>query len=355
LKNPNNPEGGVGIARMVHIANQPHLYFVRGEPLEDGNGAGEYIYYELDGKVKHALLWIQKKDTSCNPGSMDVTDEAWALRFSRSGPGFIEQGIGQEYGVVAGSFLEPKPKLSLSFKTVEEDPLVSGFYAFQGGLLRHWTGGISFYSWNTDNPPIEAYNPALWGLPGYPLYARGNDALFKVNSGGKIGVVSWDVTHGIRQLLFSPKDITKGYGNFGTDGKDMVWTYGEGQPISAYEYPKSTMMTAPYSTDPEVVLKTQRKIKKDIQQMSPPGYVVGCGYASKVKSAEDGSGSYTSLVRLSDGAEWKLKPKNSKYIMPPVGITCEELFVQPPSTIRPEIAALRIDSLGPPTPAPPLE
>jgi hypothetical protein len=355
LKNPNNPEGGIGIAQVVHPQNQsPHLYFVRGEPLENGDGAGEFLYYDIGSKVKHALLWIQKKNTSCSLSNRMVTDEAWALRVTRFGSGFVEQGIGQDYGVIAGSLLEPKPKLSLSFKTIEEDPYISDFHSFQGGLLRNWTGGISLHPWEAPDPPIEAYSPALFGLPGYLLYARGNEALFKVNSGGKIGVVSWDVTHGIRQLLLSPKDITKGYGNFGTDGKDMVWTYGEGQPISAYKYPKYTLMTAPYTTDPEVLLQTQRKVRKDIR-IVPPGYVVGCGYAAKVQVVEGELVSYTSLVRLSDGAEWKLKPKNSKYPMPPVGITCEELFVEPPSTLRAEIAALRIDSLGPPTPAPPLE
>jgi hypothetical protein len=357
LQNPNRPEAGTTSATVVHLPNQPpHLSIVRGEPLEDGSGAGEYLYYEIDGPVKQSFLWIKHQNTSCHQGNMYVTDEAWALRFLRSGPGFVEQGIGQEFAVVAGSLLEPKPKFFLSFKTTEEDPYTSNFHAFQEGILRNRNAGIDLHTWKEPENPTTVYSPAIFGLPGFLLYARGQEALFELSSGGKIGVVSWDPTHGIRQLLLSPKEITKGYGNFGTDGKDMVWTYGEGQPISAYNYPKNTLMTAPYTTDPEVLLKTQRAIGKDnIIKMTPPGYVVGCGYASKLKPSEDGSASYTSLVRLSDGAEWRLKAKNSKYIMPPVGITCEELFVQPPSTIRPEIAALRIDSLGPPTPASPLE
>lgn len=187
--------------------------------------------------------------------------------------------------------------------------------------------------------------------PRYITLAR--EGIFVGLSGdGDTGVMSWDPAAGSRPLLRWYGDFSRGAGNFATDGVHMVWTQGEGKPPggSYMDYATTSIMTAPFTTDPATLNSTARRLRSD------PGagilnlfetYVVGCGRAAHFT----GEGLF--IVRLSDGYSWLVGNRPELSFGKAVGISCDEVFVLargPSPTSSTTIARIGLGSLGAPLP-----
>ncbi len=172
------------------------------------------------------------------------------------------------------------------------------------------------------------------------------DALFWNADALADGINIWEPTGGARPFIRWVGDPTRGAGDFGTGGLDMVWTYGEGKAPSAWKYPVRSVMTAPYTTDPEAVLP--RRLRSGLH-IGVGGFEwkVGCGYA-----AGEGGSNDVLVVRLSDGTSWQLPSIPSELALAkPLGITCEEVFIYGEIGGRLRIARVKLASLGPGIPA----
>ncbi|MBI4704836.1 MAG: hypothetical protein HY744_27345, partial [Deltaproteobacteria bacterium] len=158
------------------------------------------------------------------------------------------------------------------------------------------------------------------------------------------GINVWTPEGGARPFIRWIDDYTREAGDLGTDGVDMVWSYGEGKTEPSEEpWPIRSIMTAKFTTDPEKVKATARRLRSQPSQcIGCSGFVVGCGYA-----AHEGCCNNSYVVRLSDGVAWQIPGKYpDPMLQTPIGLTCEEVFVLA-EIGRTTIARIRLDSLGP--------
>lgn len=232
--------------------------------------------------------------------------------------------------------------------------LTDNFYVSALGLIRN-DGSLALIPFD-GGPERVIYSSAMdpQGLPGRLSAVSGAELVVAVGAAGISGYHSWSPTAGLRPLLRAPGDITKAWGALDSDGRDIVWTYGEGQPTDEYEYPKFTAYTAPWTTDPAELASKMRSLGDNTYGAHfGTKFLVGCGFAAQNTSvgADVKKGIYASveLIRLSTGERWIVK-NNSKYgALDLYALTCEHLYVGVPGVKH---VRIRLDSLGPSTPAP---
>jgi hypothetical protein len=191
-------------------------------------------------------------------------------------------------------------------------------------------------------------------MTGYMRGAVGEAIFWEVGGLTYRGVMAWTEAAGQRSLIRYPGDYTQGAGNFGTDGVDLVWTYGQGKGPSDWNYPTREIMTAPFTTDPETVKATARRLRSDLGRIGIEPFGVGCGFAGRTFEVDADAGSAASLdlliVRLSDGVSWIVDaPPISTGVafMSALGFTCEEVFAKVQfADDAVTIVRIRLDSLG---------
>jgi hypothetical protein len=209
--------------------------------------------------------------------------------------------------------------------------------------------------WNTLEPtPI--WNPRDDdGLDAGELIFVGDDLLFSAGSLTTQRVKVHVPGQGTRNLISYGADLTRGAASAGTDGKDLVWLEGsERVDTSTHVYPKVSILTAPYSNDPDVIARTKRVLRSDVAH--PPSLaqtVVGCGYSAS-KAVDKATDKLTHfLVRLSDGAAWKMpieRPGLPWRWTSPIGITCDEYFAITSVGADHRIVRVPLSGLGTPIP-----
>lgn len=166
------------------------------------------------------------------------------------------------------------------------------------------------------------------------------------------GLWSWSPGIGTRKLRVFDDDRSRAAASVGTDGVDLVWIEGEGRDPQSddWRYPIRSVMTAPFTTDPEKL--SPRRLRswalETIWRSRAP--VVGCGYAAFVQIPET-TDQRLFIVRLADGASWTLKSDEERVYRwgSPVALTCDEVFVS--VMTRPfnmQLWRVRLDSLGEP-------
>jgi hypothetical protein len=98
--------------------------------------------------------------------------------------------------------------------------------------------------------PAFVHSPASdpEGLTAIELVMH-DDALFFATSSFSPGIMAWEPLSGTRAFRRWIGDPSKGAGNLGTDGIDLVWSYGEGKPPNSNEHPIRSIMTAPEPPD----------------------------------------------------------------------------------------------------------
>jgi len=209
-------------------------------------------------------------------------------------------------------------------------------------LIRKWDGtdmGVAVLDTGEYSKPVWVGPTLLFALSDNPYYH----------------LVRWTEHDGTRVLVGTVGDRTKGAGNPGSDGKDLVWLQGEGRPPGAQYFTDNWVMTSKYTTDPAQI-QPRRLVRWPGLGIgtyySPPP--VGCGYAVyKYGTDEPVRELGLLVVRLSDGTSWRLidrpdAPADGWFY--PLAVTCDEFFAAAKDNRVMNIRRVRLDSLGPGTP-----
>ena len=315
----------------------PLLQFVRYRPNDTLNGYIQLVA-EVDGPVRNAFMIVTDSVPRCAAKAEALNGDRYAIMM-----------IGERVhdpldlsiqGLIAGRVGEPYPDYVTKLNNGTAFP--SDWNISDHWILRQ-SSKYTVTGWDGLNPQL-VYDPAQDpdGVPPHASHLIGGDIFFNVSGGAYSGTLSWTATNGLQPLLRWYNDPDHASGNFGTDGTDMVWTSGEGY-LGNHAWDNLTIMTAPYTTNPQVAQGNARRLRSDIRPFYPWPFRVGCGYATRHSGLDDG-GAALIIVRLSDGWSWFIHGKDPmNYPMSPLGLTCEELFLTTPNSI----ARVRLDSLGP--------
>jgi len=323
------------------------------ELVDDGVAPYEdYLVGEADGPIRFTMRHVVKKDHGCILAANELRDGRFMYQALGDGEtkNFYDSLAD---GLIYGDVGQPSPSLGPRNDTDENSSWNGNAHWFVKGtyptLLRE------IYT------PDLIYQQPLWisgddpdGLPfsGAPV-TQGTDIFFNVGTLSMIGIMAFDAEKGVRPLVRYYGDTTQGASNIGTDGKHLVWTHGTGKAAGEQLYPTRSIMAADYTTDAASLSPV--RLRSDPSADIGNEFVVGCGYASHAAAA---SGDIL-IVRISDGVSWTLQQVPGWRWSHPLGITCEEVFaialIDNPLTSNteqdPTIARVRIDLLGPGTPA----
>ncbi|MBK9259825.1 MAG: hypothetical protein IPM54_08305 [Polyangiaceae bacterium] len=211
----------------------------------------------------------------------------------------------------------------------------TGFLVLDNNLALH------LHPWDTSEKIFitsAAVDPE--GLKAGYLRIRDGAAFWGTSTLYRTGINVWDPIGGARPFIRWVGDWTRGAGNFGTDGIDMVWCQGEGKAPNETKFPIRSIMTAPFTTDP-AKLQPRRLRALPTNRISGAPAQVGCGYAALEGPAND-----LIVTRLSDGWSWFVPNTVERRLSTALGLTCTELFATGEINGRYTIARVRLDSLG---------
>jgi hypothetical protein len=204
--------------------------------------------------------------------------------------------------------------------------------------------GIYASPWNSQEREL-IYSPEkhFSGLPGLPEFGHDDAFFLKLSAAGRSGWVAWVAGKGIQDLFIQATTKQRGFTSLGTDGVDLVVTYGE-DADSEYDYKRRTLLRSDYTTDFQKLKKSVQAVASVPEHDPTQRWAVGCGYAAI--GAADEIGAYLAVVRLSDGMLWKKFPFNPKAYggIQPTAITCQEIFLY--GGHQSHIQRIALDSLG---------
>lgn len=259
-------------------------------------------------------------------------------------------------GVVDGDLVGQYPQAAVGGSIDELHPRVQWSWDKSGGRMFAASDAV----WATTNG-VEV-GIARWGEPLQTVFTstqaggleqvavRAFHDLVTWDSGNDLhlGVMAWTQEKGAFPLITFPGDWSRGANGLGTDGHSFVWMYGEGKTQPIAPYPKVSVMTAPFTTDPAALKpKRLRSLATEYPLVAP--WIVGCGYAANEYEANQ-----ILVVRLSDGWAWKLTDPNPT--APPLerwhygtvyGISCDEIYLRAGVGPQMNVARVRLDALGP--------
>jgi hypothetical protein len=295
-------------------------------------GAGYALIARADGPVHTA--WMARKGASCLGGSIDLVEGRFILGLS--GPSTWE-------GAMGGSIDALEPEVLLR-EDETDNPFNDGWACSGKWVARlKWPFVMTVHPWDmskeifvtsqaTDPDGLDMSQPVMLG-----------DAFFWTTANVSLsGINVWDPVGGTRAFMRWLGDATRGAGNLGTDGVDLVWSYGEGGQSKDHVFAVRSVMTTPFTTDPEKAAKTQRRLRSDLgAHVQIDAWVVGCGYAARNVVNK------VFLVRLSDGSSWLVPNSPTQELRRPIGITCEHLYALGDIGPKYTLARVRLDSLGP--------
>ena len=312
------------------------IQVLRGFPPGPEPTRAELVFDRFDGGAPWAVAMPYR--SSCRPVPYASFDGRYAIGTSNDDT--------KTNGVVAGMVGQ---SATVTRAGIPNGDAKSGWGASADNLYRDALEATWASAWTAADGDV-VYKPELDpdSAPGFLHYLRGGDAFLKITGGGQIGFASWSATAGLREILRFPHDNTRGFMHLGSDGKVLAFTYGEAA-TSLYEFSKTALFVAPYTTDP-VVLKANAKPLTAIPRIAAPSrWGVGCGYAAAGTDSET-DGVSLLVVRLSDGAWWRKWPKNPLSFggIEALGVTCDEVIATAGKLALP--TRVRIDSLGDPSP-----
>jgi len=324
------------------------------------------IVAEADGPVRFALMQASPSQSGCdvmlqyaNQGRVSV--HLYGDDPSKPNPFIsgVEDFTGFPEGIIGDKIDNRHPKLA--YRGTFDKTNVAGHLSWVSSdwfIKEPGNGNIIVEDWDkttTQNAYRPNYDP-----PGYralSVLPRGKDLFIYLWANANTYMLSWNPDAGLRPLLYWDDD-TRGAGILGTDGKDMVWTYGEGKPPGTPNpYTKFTIMAAPYTTDPQQVQATQRPLRQELKSdaniwLDEQGWRVGCGYAARTTWRRA-----IAVVRIGDGAMWfipRVVDPNWSWAKV-LGVSSEHIYVIASSVISapvyPEgmvVARFKLSSLGEP-------
>jgi hypothetical protein len=207
----------------------------------------------------------------------------------------------------------------------------------------------AIHAW-APGPPLTTLDVTDPGDTHDPVFV-GDTLFLQVDDRAYARIKVYDPSTGLRDFVSFGNDVSANAADFGTDGKDMVWTEAFGRATVEDPWTTINIMTAPYTSEPSQIQK--RRLRSEAHSLGAAPYVVGCGYAShEYSSTETG----TRLVRISDGQSWRftrIADPSGGYAWlfnEPLAITCDELFIMFHHGYDFQVARIRLDSLGPGAP-----
>jgi len=313
-----------GLRRIVPDANPPYLV---------------YVVADSDGPVTTALgvkatAWCSLFATGLHEGSFALLLDGVNACSPEAKRGAV---AGHGVGIGAADIsLCPKGN-------------VCGFAPGKDWLVRVDTGFVlTALPWAPGQPSVKvassAEDPEHIELEN--VFPQGSAVFFESSDSYHSGINVWTKAAGPRPFVRWIDDTSQGAGDFGTDGADMVWSYGSGPQVVGGGWPNVDVMTAKYTTDPSAI--QPRKVRSSLgKHIGTEPWVVGCGYAAHQGDLSN------FIVRLADGVTWTLPYDDTNgplTFVQPLGITCTEAFFLGQFGGRWNVARLRLDSLGPGAP-----
>lgn len=308
---------------------------------------------EVDGQVLVDYLMVNPSD-GCRALPQALNGDRYAFQMPRDTWAATTQGAPQHEGVIAGVVGESTPRRVIKYQA---DPQLSANWTVSEQWILQLRGKRTGYTWVDGAPSTTVYDSALdpEGAPGHQTTAVGSTVFVEEGGAFQRGVSVWTPSSGQQLFLRWVGDTTQGVGNFGTDETDMVWTYGQGKQAGQDGFSTLSVMTAPYTSDPSALPATARRVRADLQGLTPYRWAVGCGYAARLISTDAIiNGLY--ITRLSDGRAWVIpggQSTSQTYAWHvPIGITCDEVFTELTTNQGyMSLARIRLDSLGAGSPA----
>ena len=301
---------------------------------------------DLDGPVRSAIMlpWYGQPngDTGCRL-SNDVMSAEGMRILNVKGHDAAAETISKHGGAIGGPIDELHPTVLF------HDP-DSGTHdwACSGSWIARYAPGfvLTVHPWDLSEEIFvtsTATDPEGMKVTQWVMHG---DALFWMTSTLKhSGINVWDPVDGTRPFRRWIGDYTRGAADLGTDGEDLVWSEGEGKEPNDWHYPIRSVMTAPFTTDPDALQpKRLRSLPSWVGNVRP--WEVGCGYGT----FDAGSGNVF-VVRLSDGHAWFVPDTADYNLHLHRGVSCEEVFVLGDIHGETTLARIRLDSLGPGVPA----
>ena len=361
MKHTWKPDGGAGegIFPKVWIdrtSGETLLQFDR--IFVDDNPDSRYrLVGEADGPIRVAFFEGTPWNKGCAMGGAGVTSSRYGFGVvgdTWDGPILVPES---KEGFVGGRLSEPYPDAIQ--KETQGDSTETRRLSDEWIVKRDDNGSLRAWTWDFSESHViydPAQDPDKLPITSH-VFPWGKNVFVEVGWLAPYGVVIWSKDEGVRPHLRYVGDASRAIMNFATDGTDMVWTYGEG-PITSGggDFEKVEVMTAPYTEDGAEALANARRVRSDLAELEPDGWVVGCGYAARAPALGDPNWNALFIVRLSDGESWLIPGSATAPSISwanPLGISCEELFVTaeiPVPQMGTRILRIRLDSLGPGTP-----
>lgn len=315
-----------------------------------------FVIGEVDGRMRNAVMMAYPYlQSACGMNAHAMQDGKFALRLVGDSPRGSRWAA---EGHAGGDIDDRNPPMI--FPEWRKDKSQRIVEVTSRWVVEMTGGGVWLHDWATPNVNQKQIYPldGFWGLQIFGFSSYKDDLFLESSGAGNEYVTSYTPKHGTRPVL-NWLDESRSAGGFETDGKDMVWVYGQGKPTGGgyHEYTKYQIVTAPHSTDPAEVEKTKRVIDEYYvgSLPDPSSFAVGCGYAAQYVHIPIEQQGLT-VYRLSDGAKWLIpnsQPNNKEWQWSTVKhVSCEEIFLSAyfdRDLGFSSIARVRLDSLGPPT------
>jgi hypothetical protein len=306
----------------------------------------EWIVADIDGPVRFAAVTTSSipHGLTFEPGG--VSDSWMGVTLTGGLPGIdVSDQKHRGFVIVRAGTLTPKVFAQDNYPFVQPDWMVNDHWIQRLGPAAaldlfpiSGSGDTTIFSSASDPDSLQ---PQLGTLVGSSL-------VFGADNLSYAAVMAYDPVKGTHPLVRWPHDNTQGADVPGTDGVDLVWTYGSGHPPGEGAYAKQDWMTAPFSLDAATIAASARRFHS-APFVGPFPIAVGCG---KVAAAV---GNSAMISRLSDGQTWTIPGTGTGFRVNKVlALSCEEFFfvgIEAPKSQAANIYRIRLDSLGPGSPA----
>lgn len=338
----------VGVVKMDRNPDGSAVLLIeRGHENPKGDSWIQNVVADADGNVRSAVMqaWSGMPFSSlgCVMTPEGFNEGYWVL-FIRGSDQSAK--LGQMQGAIAGSVDDLHPTL---LPGIEEHMYSDNWECSSKWLFREGAGFVeTAFPWGSD-AGVFVTSPAVDpdGLTPSQTIAVGDALFWETATTALRGINSWDPKHGARPFIRWIGDGTNGAGNLGTDGKALVWSYGEGKSYGDDVYPTASVMTAPFTTDPATLQPRRLRSQPGSGIGALDTWHVGCGLA-----AINGWNQDVFVVRISDGVAWTIPSVLPDiHLFSPLGLTCDEIFVLGTVGGRETVLRMKLDKLGPGMPA----
>ena len=234
-------------------------------------------------------------------------------------------------GAIGGAFDEAAVVL---------ESLVADYRSYSAGPDM-FLDGSAFRAWGPNAPVLSSLGEnAYYADPGIFV---GDAFFFRTNDSFEHHRVRiYQAGSGVRDFLWYGDGIASAAADFGTDGKDMVWTEAFGRAYVGDDWSAVHLVTAPYTTDPS---KLEKRELRSMERLEQEPYVVGCGHAvgrlgPTITRLRDGRFATLEQLRSDDGGFVAGFTKA-------LAITCDEVFVTVHGMgCSDNVVRIRLDDLG---------